>query len=49
VTALTDCITTLWPNILEAMYDIFGRKLARLQTSDQAVQELTTQLEAVPA
>lgn len=49
VTALTDCITTIWPNILQAMYDIFGRKLARLQTSDQAIQELTAQLEAVPA
>ncbi len=49
VTALTDCITTLWPNILEAMYDIFGRKLARLQTSDQAIQELETQLAVVPA
>ncbi len=40
VTALTDCITTLWPNILEAMYDIFGRKLARLHTSDQTIAEL---------
>jgi nicotinamidase-related amidase len=44
VTALTDCITTIWPNILEACFDIFGRKLARLQTSDQALQELETQL-----
>ena len=49
VTALTDCITTLWPDILQAMYDIFGRKLARLQTSEQAIEELATQLAAVPA
>jgi len=45
VTALTDCITTLWPNILQAMYDIFGRKLARLMTSPEAIQELVVQLE----
>ena len=47
VTALTDCMTTLWPNILEAVFDIFGRKLARLQTSDQAIQELEDQLAGV--
>lgn len=46
VTALTDCITTLWPNILEAMYDIFGRKLARLMVSDEAIEELQGQMEA---
>lgn len=40
VTALTDGITTLWPNVLEVMYDIFGRKLARLQTCDEAIAEL---------
>lgn len=40
VTALTDGITTLWPNVLEVMYDIFGRKLARLMTSDEATDEL---------
>lgn len=45
VTALTDCITTIWPNILEAMYDIFGRKLARLHTSDQTIAELESLLE----
>ncbi len=44
VTALTDCITTLWPNVLEVMYDIFGRKLARLMKSDEAIQELKNQL-----
>jgi len=44
VTALTDCITTLWPNVLEVMYDIFGRKLARLMKSDEAIAELKEQL-----
>lgn len=44
VTALTDCITTLWPNVLEVMYDIFGRKLARLMKSDEAIEELQSQL-----
>ena len=45
VTALTDCITTMWPNVLEVMYDIFGRKLARLMKSDEALVELQSQLE----
>jgi ureidoacrylate peracid hydrolase len=44
VTALTDCITTLWPNILEAMFDIFGRKLARLMDSKGVMQEIKEQL-----
>jgi len=44
VTALTDCITTLWPNVLEVMYDIFGRKLARLMESGHAIAELKEQL-----
>jgi len=44
VTALTDCITTLTPKILEAMFDIFGRKLARLMVSDEAIAELRSQL-----
>jgi len=44
VTALTDCITTLTPKILEAMFDIFGRKLARLMVSDEAIAELQSQL-----
>ncbi len=45
VTALTDCITTIWPNILDAVFDIFGRKLARLMTSDKAIQELEEQFQ----
>ncbi len=47
VTALTDCITTLWPNILQSMYDIFGRKLARLMTSEEAMEEIRSELEGV--
>jgi biuret amidohydrolase len=46
VTALTDCITTIWPHILEAVFDIWGRKFARLMTSDQAIMELETQSQA---
>ena len=40
VTAITDGITTIWPDILKAVYDIFGRKLARLMTGAQAQAEL---------
>ena len=45
VTALTDCITTIWPHILEAMFDVWGRKFARLMRSVEARQELEEQLE----
>jgi len=44
VTAIKDGITTLWPNVLEVMYDIFGRKLARLMNTDEAIAELAGQL-----
>jgi len=44
VTAVTDLITTIWPNVLEVMFDIFGRKLARLMKSDEAIAELKEQL-----
>ncbi len=47
VTALTDCITTIWPNILEAVFDIWGRKLARLMTAEEARGELKDQLEGM--
>ena len=40
VTAITDGITTIWPDILKAVYDIFGRKLARLMTAAEAQAEL---------
>jgi ureidoacrylate peracid hydrolase len=40
VTAITDGITTIWPDILKAVFDIFGRKLARLMTAAEAQSEL---------
>ncbi|HET6436921.1 MAG TPA: isochorismatase family cysteine hydrolase [Anaeromyxobacter sp.] len=40
VTAITDGITTIWPDVLKAVYDIFGRKLARLMTAAEAAAEL---------
>ncbi len=40
VTAITDGITTIWPDIQKAVFDIFGRKLARLMTADEAEAEL---------
>lgn len=43
VTAVTDCIATIWPNVLEVMYDIFGRKLARLMKADEVIEELQSQ------
>ncbi len=44
VTAVTDCIATIWPNVLQVMFDIFGRKLARLLNHDQVIEELKSQL-----
>jgi biuret amidohydrolase len=44
VTAVTDCIATIWPNVLDVMYDIFGRKLARLSKCDQVIEELKSQI-----
>ena len=41
VSAITDGITTIWPEILKAVFDIFGRKLARLMTSAEAKAELS--------
>lgn len=41
VTAITDGITTVWPDILQAVFDIFGRKLARLMTAAEARAELS--------
>jgi biuret amidohydrolase len=41
VTAITDGITTIWPDIQRAVLDIFGRKLARLMTADEAKAELS--------
>ncbi len=44
VTAVTDAIATIWPNVLEVMFDIFGRKLARLMKTEEAIEELEEQL-----
>lgn len=44
VTAVTDCIATIWPNVLEVMFDIFGRKLARLMKHNEVIEELKDQL-----
>ncbi len=41
VTAIVDGITTIWPEILKAVFDIFGRKLARLMTAAEAQAELS--------
>jgi len=40
VAAITDGITTIWPDIQKAVLDIFGRKLARLMTAAEAAAEL---------
>ncbi|MHC4084764.1 MAG: cysteine hydrolase family protein [Planctomycetota bacterium] len=40
VTAVTDAIATLWPNILDACFDIWKRKFARLRTTDEMIAEL---------
>lgn len=40
VTAITDGITTLWPDILKSVFDIFDRKIARLMTGVDAAAEI---------
>ncbi len=40
VTAITDGITTIWPDILKSVFDIFERKIARLMTGAEAAAEL---------
>jgi biuret amidohydrolase len=42
VTAITDGITTIWPDIQKAVFDIFGRKLARLMAAAEAQAELSS-------
>ncbi len=49
VTALTDGTTTIWPHILEAVLDIWGRKFARLMTTDAACEELAGATRHAPA
>jgi nicotinamidase-related amidase len=43
VTAVRDAITTIWPPILDAMFDIFERKIARLLTADDTIAEIKEQ------
>jgi ureidoacrylate peracid hydrolase len=40
VTAVTDGVATLWPEIQQACFDIWRRKFARLRTTAQVVDEL---------
>lgn len=40
VTAVTDAVATLWPDILEACFDIWKRKFARLRTTEEIIAEL---------
>jgi ureidoacrylate peracid hydrolase len=40
VTAIIDAIATLRPDILEACFDIWRRKFARLRTTDEMIAEL---------
>jgi nicotinamidase-related amidase len=41
VTAVTDGVATLWPEIQEACFEIWKRKFARLRTTDELVEELS--------
>jgi ureidoacrylate peracid hydrolase len=41
VTAVTDGVATLWPDLQEACFQIWRRKFARLQTTEEVVAELT--------
>lgn len=45
VTAVTDCITTIWPDILKSVFDIFSRKLARLMTSTEACKKIESNMD----
>ena len=40
VTAVTDGVATLWPEIQQACFDIWRRKFARLRTTDEMVEEI---------
>ena len=40
VTAVTDGVATLWPELQEACFEIWRRKFARLMTTDQVIAEL---------
>jgi len=40
VTAVTDAVATLWPELQQACFDIWQRKFARLRTSGELIEEL---------
>ena len=42
VTAVTDGVATLWPEIQEACFAIWQRKFARLRTTAELIEELGT-------
>jgi ureidoacrylate peracid hydrolase len=41
VTAVTDGVATLWPEMLRACFDLWGRKFARLRTTAEVVAEIS--------
>jgi nicotinamidase-related amidase len=40
VTAVTDGVATLWPEIQDACFEIWKRKFARLRTTDELIREV---------
>jgi nicotinamidase-related amidase len=40
VTAVTDGVATVWPELQEACFEIWRRKFARLRTTDEVIAEL---------
>ena len=40
VTAVTDGVATLWPEIQQACFDIWRRKFARLRNTEEAIEEI---------
>ena len=40
VTAVTDGVATLWPELQDACFAIWRRKFARLRTTDEVIEEI---------
>jgi len=40
VTAVTDGVATLWPELQQACFDIWRRKFARLRTTAEMIEEI---------
>ena len=40
VTAVTDGVATLWPELQQACFDVWQRKFARLRTTAELVEEI---------